>query len=77
MHRHYHVALLPSRRCLVRPDVSCQGLGKVCLLGSAVRARDHLRVVGEEVEALVRMDNQLRTAVALKKQKRKKFKSKI
>jgi hypothetical protein len=42
-----------------------------------VRARDHLRVVGEEVEALVRMDNQLGTAVALKKKKRKKIKSKI
>ena len=61
----YQIVLSGCSR-LVCPDVDCQGLGKVRLLRAAVRTRDHLRVIGEEVETLLRVNYQLRTVIALK-----------
>jgi hypothetical protein len=52
---------------LVPLHVDGEALAKVRLLGAAVGTRDHLRVVGEEVEPLLGMDHEVVAIVALQK----------
>ena len=52
---------------IVSGDINIEAFAEMRVLNSAIWTRDHLGIIREKVESLVRMDDKLATIVALKR----------